>query len=148
MSKRILLCDDEVHIMRAAEFKFRRAGYQVSCATDGQEAWEMIVKSPPDLLITDYQMPRLNGGDLCRQIRAHSTLRNLPIIILTGKGFEIEYRQAAEQWNVLALVSKPFSPRELLQLVEQHFAEAALANPGAPIETPAGAPTTDQPIPN
>ena len=61
MPKRILLCDDEVHILRAAEFKLKRAGYDVQTASDGQEAWEHIQAQPPDILITDCQMPRLDG---------------------------------------------------------------------------------------
>ena len=52
MTKHILLCDDEVHIVRAAEFKFRKAGYEVRCACNGEEAWSEILQRKPDLLIT------------------------------------------------------------------------------------------------
>ena len=69
MSAKVLLCDDEIHILRAAEFKLSRAGFDVRCATDGQEAWEAIERERPDLLITDFQMPRLNGLDLIQRIR-------------------------------------------------------------------------------
>ncbi|KKK62978.1 hypothetical protein LCGC14_2998950, partial [marine sediment metagenome] len=61
MSKRVLLCDDEIHILRAAEFKLKRAGYEVQTAGDGQEGWEAIEAQKPDILITDCQMPRLGG---------------------------------------------------------------------------------------
>ncbi|MEX2558449.1 MAG: response regulator, partial [Pirellulales bacterium] len=57
MSKRVLLCDDEIHILRAAELKVRRSGYDVRIARDGQEAWEMIQTDLPDVLVTDVQMP-------------------------------------------------------------------------------------------
>ena len=64
MPYRILLCDDEIHILRAAEFKLKQAGYEVICASDGQEAWEEIQRAKPDVLITDCQMPRLDGVGL------------------------------------------------------------------------------------
>lgn len=118
MTAKILLCDDEVHILRAAEFKLTRAGLDVRCATDGQAAWEAIESDPPDLLITDLQMPRLNGLDLIENIRRQPGLASLPIIVLTAKGFELSTEQLAEKWGVLAVVGKPFSPRELLRLVE------------------------------
>ncbi len=64
MAKRILLCDDEIHIVKAAEFKLKRAGYDVETASNGEEAWEIIQRNPPDMLITDCQMPRLDGFGL------------------------------------------------------------------------------------
>ena len=119
MPKRILICDDEVHILLVAEFKFRRAGYDVDTAGDGQEAWELIQRRIPDLLITDYQMPRLNGVGLTRKVRENPATAELPILMLTAKGFEIDARALAAQWKVLGLISKPFSPREMLQTVNR-----------------------------
>ena len=55
MTKRILLCDDEIHILRAAEFKLKKAGYDVCIAGDGEAAWEAIQRQKPDVLITDCQ---------------------------------------------------------------------------------------------
>lgn len=118
MSQHILICDDEVHILRAAEFKLQRAGYQVQTACDGQEAWEYVVAAPPDLLMTDCQMPRLDGLGLIRRVRENPATRDLPILMLSAKGFEIRAEDLARDWNVLKLIAKPFSPRELLQIVE------------------------------
>ena len=64
MPKHVLLCDDDVHILRAAEFKFKRAGYEVRTAGDGQEGCELIEQQLPDLVVTDCQMPRLDGFGL------------------------------------------------------------------------------------
>ena len=72
MTKRILLCDDELHILRAAEFKFKRAGYDVVCASDGQEGWEQIQQCRPDIVVTDCQMPRLSGLGLAERIQPHA----------------------------------------------------------------------------
>lgn len=114
----ILLCDDEYPILRAAEFKLKRAGYQVICGSDGQEAWEIIQQLRPDLLVTDLQMPRLNGLELCKQVRSMPETREMPIIMLTAKGFELSVDDIREEYGVIELLSKPFSPRGLLQLVD------------------------------
>lgn len=119
MPQRILLCDDEIHILRAAEFKLARHGYEVQCAGDGADAWELIQASPPHLLITDCQMPRMSGQQLCEQVRSRPELATLPIIMLTAKGFELDSEDVRRQWDVKFLVSKPFSPRELLQIVTE-----------------------------
>ena len=122
MKSKILLCDDEVHILRAAEFKLVRCGFDVMCASDGQEAWEIIERQPPDLVVTDCQMPRLNGLQLVEKIRTHAPTRELPIIMLTAKGLELPFDELSEKWQVAALLSKPFSPRELSRCVEQVLA--------------------------
>jgi len=119
MPKRIVICDDEIHILRAAEFKLSRAGYDVRTAGDGEEAWELIETELPDILITDYQMPRLDGFGLCRRVRENAHTRELPVLMLTAKGFELSHEELAEKWNVIGVIAKPFSPRELLQTVEK-----------------------------
>jgi two-component system alkaline phosphatase synthesis response regulator PhoP len=118
MQPTILICDDEIHILRATEFKLRRAGYDVVTAYDGQLAWEAIQLRKPDLLITDYQMPRLTGRDLIQRLRAQEQTADLPIILLTGKELELSREEIIDQWKVLAMLGKPFSPRELLQIVQ------------------------------
>jgi two-component system, OmpR family, alkaline phosphatase synthesis response regulator PhoP len=118
MKASVLLCDDEVHILRAAEFKIARAGFDVRCASDGQEAWEAICRERPDMLITDFQMPRLNGLELIARVRGNPATCDLPVVVLTAKGFEVSPQELAERLGVLAVLAKPFSPRELLRLVE------------------------------
>ena len=71
MTKKILLCDDELHILRAAEFKFSAPATR-SCASDGQEGWAQIERERPDIVVTDCQMPRLNGLELARRIKEQS----------------------------------------------------------------------------
>jgi two-component system, OmpR family, alkaline phosphatase synthesis response regulator PhoP len=119
MSKKVLLCDDEIHILRAAEIKVSRAGYEVRIAHDGQEAWELIQQELPDVLVTDVQMPRCDGLELSRRIRNHPATKDLPILMLTAKGYESEYREVAEKSGVVAILAKPFSPRELVRRIDQ-----------------------------
>lgn len=119
MSKRILLCDDEIHIIKAAEIKFRRSGFDVRCANDGQMAWEILQEWLPDILIVDYQMPRLNGIELCRRCRQCETTSMLPIVMLTAKGYELPRDEMCREFGLTAILPKPFSPRELVQTVER-----------------------------
>lgn len=123
MTNRVLLCDDDVHILRAAEFKLKRAGLDVCTAGDGQEGWELIQQQKPDLVVTDCQMPRLDGFGLVARIRQNDDTASLPVLMLTAKGFEIDQQEAADTWNVLEVIAKPFSPRELLQKVKAALAE-------------------------
>lgn len=118
MSANILVCDDEIHIVRAVQFKLSRAGYEVRCAADGEQAWHEIERHPPDLLITDYQMPNMNGLALIERIRERGQTRDLPVIVLSAKGFELSLQELADRWGVLQVMDKPFSPRQLLRLVE------------------------------
>jgi two-component system, OmpR family, alkaline phosphatase synthesis response regulator PhoP len=122
MAKRILLCDDELHILRAAEFKFKRAGYDVICATDGQEGWDRIQESPPDIVVTDCQMPRMSGLALAEKIRTTPATAHLPVIMLSAKGFELSAEELRAQYGIRCLMAKPFSPRELFTRVESILA--------------------------
>ena len=117
MPKHVLLCDDEIHILRAAEFKLKRAGYDVQIAADGQQGWEAIGKQKPDILITDCQMPRLDGVGLVERVRQNPQTEDLPVLMLTAKGFELSHDELIDKLNIIKIMAKPFSPRELLQSV-------------------------------
>lgn len=123
MAKRVLLCDDEVHILRAAEFKLKNAGYDVRTAGDGQEGWEEIEREMPDIVVSDFQMPRLDGFGLVQRIRANEATRHLPVLLLTAKGFELDRENLAEMWGVSGVIAKPFSPREVLSRVAEILGE-------------------------
>jgi two-component system, OmpR family, alkaline phosphatase synthesis response regulator PhoP len=99
MTRRVLLCDDEIHILRAAEFKLKKAGYDVRTAGNGEEAWQAILLEQPDVLITDCQMPRLDGLGLVRRLRENPATAALPVLMLTAKGFELSHEELAKQWQ-------------------------------------------------
>lgn len=140
MPPRILLCDDEIHILRAAEFKFQRAGFDVATAGDGEAAWQAIQQCRPDIVVSDYQMPRLDGFGLVRRLRESPATADLPVILLTAKGFELSHEELCQRWNVAAVLAKPFSPRELLARVEMVLAARAGSPPGG--ESPASEDST------
>jgi len=141
MPAHLLLADDELHILKAAEFKFNRQGYRVDCARDGQEAWDKVQADPPDMLVTDLQMPRMNGLQLIQRLRDDPRFRDLPAILLTAKGFELDHDDIISRLGVFEIVSKPFSPRDLCKRVEMALAESAGRR--RPAEAPAAAPHLD-----
>jgi len=114
VEKTILLCDDEPAILKAAEFKLRGAGFRVITAFDGQAAWEAVCRECPDLIISDCQMPRLDGIGLLRKLRADSRFAGLPVIMLTAKGLELDKQSLRDVLGVVDVLAKPFSPREIL----------------------------------
>lgn len=139
MAKSILLVDDEPHILRAAEIKLTRSGFNVRCAADGQEGWEKILQQKPDLLVTDLQMPRMDGFELARHVRENPATADLPIFMLTAKGMEASLGERASQLRVLAVLPKPFSPRELVRSIENALGVHPVVCPGG---LPAGTSTT------
>ena len=73
----------------------------------------------PDMVVTDCQMPRLNGLALIERIRSHEETKHLPVFMLTGKGFELSQQEVVERLGVLGIIGKPFSPRELLLRINE-----------------------------
>ncbi|HEV2293490.1 MAG TPA: response regulator [Tepidisphaeraceae bacterium] len=120
----ILVADDESHILHVVSLKLKNAGYRVLTARDGQEALEIAQQEKPDLLITDYHMPQMSGIELCRRLKQDSVTANIPAIMLTARGYELEPADT-EQSGILRMLSKPFSPRHLLATVEEVLSGAA-----------------------
>jgi len=117
VGKKILVADDETHILHVVSMKLLNAGYEVITAMDGEEARDLCLAELPDLLITDYQMPYMTGLELCKQLHADEQTRAIPALMLTARGFDIEPGEMAAA-GISAVLAKPFSPRELLQTVE------------------------------
>ncbi len=118
MNESILVADDEAHILHVVSMKLRNAGYEVTTAMDGEEALELCKSEIPDLVITDYQMPIMSGVEFCKALRGCDGTRDIPAIMLTARGFDIEPEEMAEA-GIAAVLSKPFSPREVRQKVEE-----------------------------
>ena len=127
--KTILVADDESHILHVVSLKLRNAGYRVLTAHDGQEALEAAQQERPDLLITDYHMPQLSGLELCRRLKQDPKLPQIPVIMLTARGYHLE-PQDTEQSGILKMLSKPFSPRQLLVMVTEVLEGVAKAAAG------------------
>jgi DNA-binding response OmpR family regulator len=116
MSKvKLLIVDDEVDLLAELEPLMERAGYQVVKAMDGQDALEMIDKDPPDLVILDVLMPRLDGREVVRRLREKDNW--IPIILLTKVGTPSE-RAMSLQEGADDYINKPFDPMELIARVQ------------------------------
>ena len=113
MAPQILVVDDEARYLHLVKVNLEAAGYEVKCASNGEEALEMMSNHSPDLVILDIMMPRLDGFTTCERIRQFS---NVPIIMLTAKG---EEQDRVKGLNVGAddYVVKPFSATELIARV-------------------------------
>lgn len=106
---KILVVDDEASIRQIVEARLNMAGFEVVTAADGEEALAIYGKERPDLIVLDIMMPRMDGLQVCREIRKQNSV---PIIMLTAKG-EIPDRINALEMGADDYVTKPFSPREL-----------------------------------
>ncbi len=114
----IVIADDEVHILRVLELKLSGAGFTCVKACDGLVAWQQILRVRPVLVISDYQMPGLDGVSLAEKMYREESLRHIPFILLTARGFSVNREDVAET-HIVHKISKPFSPRELLALVHE-----------------------------
>jgi CheY-like chemotaxis protein len=126
--KKVLVVDDEVHILYVVSLKLRNAGYEVITAQDGREALELAQIESPDLLITDYQMPYLSGLELCRRLQRIPATRHIPALMLTARGFSVD-PQAMLAAGIKLCLHKPFSPREVLTAVDGMLAVTPAENP-------------------
>jgi CheY-like chemotaxis protein len=122
--KKILVADDESHILHVVSLKLRNAGFEVLTAADGQEALELAQSEHPDLLITDYHMPQLSGLELCQKLKQDPGTAKIPAIMLTARGYQLDLKDT-EGSGILRMLSKPFSPRHLLTTVNEVLELAA-----------------------
>lgn len=111
MAGKVLLCDDDVFIVRAAELRIRGAGFEVLTAHDGEEAWRLLHEHDVAALVTDRQMPRVDGVELIRRMRDSERLRDVPIVLLTSRVHDVP------PLDVDLIIDKPFSPRQLAAAV-------------------------------
>ncbi|MDF2230992.1 response regulator [Albimonas sp. CAU 1670] len=117
-AKRVLIAEDEPHIVESLRFILAREGYAVAEAGDGESAFQSVEAERPDLLILDVMLPRLNGFELLRRLRADPALTGLPVIMLTAKG-QAQDRRTAEDIGADAFITKPFSNRDVVDHVHR-----------------------------
>jgi len=116
-AKKILVVDDEVHIVHVVAIKLRNNGYEPIVAGNGQEAYELAVSENPDIIIADYMMPIMSGLELLEKLRANEQTKDIPFILLTARNFAIDDTRQ-QQLRVSQCITKPFSPKELLRTIE------------------------------
>jgi len=119
----VLVVDDSITVRRVTQRLLQREGYRVALAADGLQALERLQQERPALVLSDIEMPRMDGFDLARNIRADESLVDLPIIMITSRIAE-KHREHAKQLGVNHYLGKPYSEEELLRLVRSYTSEA------------------------
>ena len=113
---RILVVDDEIYIVHILDFSLGMEGYEVITALDGEQALEKARSEKPDLIVLDIMMPKLDGYETCKMLKADDRTRQIPVILLSAKGRhtdqKIGYEVGADDY-----ITKPFSPRKLVERI-------------------------------
>ena len=117
-TKRILVAEDDVAMGGVIRFNLQKAGFDVTLARSGKAAWDLLNKTEFDLVVSDFQMPQMTGGDLCQAMRRVAHLVHVPVILLTAKGYELDESWLQEKLGTTTVMFKPFSPRELVETVK------------------------------
>ena len=114
MTHRVLVVEDEPSIVDSLSFLMKQAGFAVQVARDGDTALRVLESQIPDLILLDVMLPRRDGFDVCRAIRANPDWRRVKIIMLTAKGRDLDRRKGLEL-GADDYVTKPFSTREIVE---------------------------------
>jgi DNA-binding response OmpR family regulator len=119
--RKVLIADDEPNIVTALEFLLGRAGYEVRCAANGDEALALIESFAPDLVLIDIMMPGKSGYEVCQRIRERPEWRHVKIVMVSAKGRDAEISKGMSLGADL-YVTKPFSTQELIAAVDRLLA--------------------------
>lgn len=112
MAKRILIVDDEPHMLRIIELSLKKAGYHILTAHNGREAIECAIRELPALIVMDVTMPEMDGITALKQLKATPAVVGIPVIMLTSRGQNVT-REEAGQSGAALYITKPFSPSSL-----------------------------------
>jgi chemosensory pili system protein ChpA (sensor histidine kinase/response regulator) len=126
----VLVVDDSITVRRVTQRLLQREGYRVSLAADGLQALERLQEERPAVVLSDIEMPRMDGFDLARNIRGDARLKDLPIIMITSRIAE-KHREHAMELGVDHYLGKPYSEEELLSLVRHYTTTEAVAEDAA-----------------
>ena len=118
-SKRVAYIEDEIEMIDLVRLILGRRGYSVMGANGGREGLELVRKELPDLVLLDLMMPDMDGWDVYHQIKSEELTRDIPVIVITAKAQNIDKVLGLRIAKVEDYISKPFSPQELLERVDQ-----------------------------
>ncbi|TMQ72692.1 MAG: response regulator [Candidatus Eisenbacteria bacterium] len=113
---RILVVDDEIYIVHILDFSLGMEGYEVITALDGEQALEKARSEKPDLIVLDIMMPKLDGYETCKLLKAEEGTKHIPVILLSAKGRNVDQKIGFEV-GADDYITKPFSPRKLVERI-------------------------------
>jgi DNA-binding response OmpR family regulator len=119
---KVLVADDEPHLLRLAKFRLEREGYEVLTAVDGESALQVARDEHPDLCVLDVMMPKRSGFDVLRELRSDETCAGMKVIMLTARAqdrdVDVGFSLGADDY-----ITKPFSPQELRVRIGAHLSK-------------------------
>jgi len=118
MSRTIMTVDDSASIRQMVGFTLKQAGYQVVEAVDGKDALAKLNGPAVHMMLTDLNMPNMDGIELIRHVRASSSSKFIPIVMLTTES-QAEKKQAGKEAGATGWIVKPFKPEQLLAVVKK-----------------------------
>ena len=113
---KILVVDDEIYIVHILDFSLGMEGYEVLTALDGEQALEKARAEHPDLIVLDIMMPKLDGYETCKMLKADASTKDIPVILLSAKGRNVDQKIGFEV-GADDYITKPFSPRKLVERI-------------------------------
>ena len=119
---KVLIIDDDPSLRRLVQVVFDRDGFETFLANEGSEGIRLALTNPPNIIILDIMMEGLHGFEVCKMLRANSSLRRTAIIIISGKSYKPDIDKAMEL-GADSYVVKPFSPKDLLEIAVKHMKE-------------------------
>jgi DNA-binding response OmpR family regulator len=125
MARRILLAEDDRFLRKAAEAALRRHGFEVLAAVDGEDALRRAREEPPDLILLDLIMPKLNGFEVLRELKQDLLTASIPVIVLSNLGQEGDVQHAMEGGAAAYCIKANLSLEELVRRVEEALANRA-----------------------
>ena len=119
--KKILLVEDEPHLVDMLRIRLQANGYDVICAYDGEEGIALAKKQKPDIILLDLLMPKIDGYQVCSHLKGTSRYAKIPIIVVTAKVHKPDQQKAME-CGADAYIAKPFYPGDLLSTIREMLA--------------------------
>jgi DNA-binding response OmpR family regulator len=119
---KVLVADDEPHLLRLVKFRLERDGYEVLTAADGETALQVARDEHPDLCVLDVMMPKRSGFDVLRDLRADAACNHMKVIMLTARAQDRDL-DAGFSLGADDYITKPFSPQELRARIGAHLAK-------------------------
>jgi two-component system alkaline phosphatase synthesis response regulator PhoP len=120
---KILVVDDEIYIVHILDFSLGMEGYEVLTALDGEQAVDKARSEHPDLIVLDIMMPKLDGYETCKILKAGEDTKNIPVILLSAKGRNVDQKIGFEV-GADDYITKPFSPRKLVERINTLLGQA------------------------
>lgn len=129
----VLLVEDEPSQREVLSYNLTAEGFQVAVATNGEEALQLVLESPPDLILLDWMMPHVSGIEVCRRLKARPETRGIPIIMLSARSEEVDKVRGLET-GADDYVIKPYSVVELMARLRAHLRRVRPSTAGVVLE--------------